>query len=295
LGERWHTETNSFKIYPVCGYLCSAIDATLQLLQQKRFSTAEIVSIDIWANLFTVAMDAHSAPYLDGPRSRISTLTFSTPFTVASTILAGNFTAAQLQRSWIEDQRVWQLAKKVKVHHDMDLTLEALSGDIPIGAALRYARRWQAAAFALKAAATAFGRLGRWRHPATFRLLARLVAAADRRPLDFSSSTKPLGARVKVLLKNGEKLEGAAPIARGFAGSVNGGPGRKTVRELMRNKFVEAATPIVGWERAMQAADLIEHLDSLSAKELARFFDLACLASFEHGSAYRVAVHEGLA
>lgn len=277
LGERWHTETNSFKIYPVCGYLCSALDATLDLVQHHDISPDDVVSVDVWASLFTVAMDAHSAPYLDGPRSCISTLTFSTPFTVASAILAREFSPAQLKRHWIEDPKVWELAARVRSRHDVSLTLKSLKADIPIGAALRRTSRWQAAAFGWSLAATAFGRFGRWRQPATLHLVAGLTAAAgDNRALDFRSSTKPMGARVAIRMSDGRVLSRSVSIPRGFAGARPSENGGQTVRELMREKFAASAGSVIGAERAAEAARLIEDLESLSPTGVERLFDLAC-------------------
>jgi MmgE/PrpD C-terminal domain len=281
LGERWHTETNSFKIYPVCGYLCSAIDATLDLVRRHDVHPGEVEAVAVWASIFTVGMDAHSAPYLDGPRSRIATLTFSTPFTVASAILAGGLGPAQLKRAWIEDPRVWQLAARVRSRHDVGLTLAALRADIPMGAALKRTRRRHAAAFAWGLAAQAFGRFGRWRRPLqTLRLVAGLAAAAgESRPLDLRSSTKPLGARVEMRLSDGRLLSSAVSIPRGFAGAHSAGADGRGVRQLMREKFTAAAAGVIGPARAGEAAGLIEDLERLPAAAVERLLDVACRGS----------------
>lgn len=278
LGERWHTETNSYKIYPVCGYLCSALDATLDLVTTHDISPDDVASVDVWVSLFTIGMDAHSAPYLDGPRSRISTLTFSTPFTIASAILARKFSPEQLKRAWIEDPKVWKLAAKVRTRHDIDLTLPAITADIPTGAALRRIRRWQAAVFGWSAAATVYGGLGRLRRLTTLRLMAGLVAASgDRRPLDLTKSTKPMGARVEIRLSDGRLLSRPVSIPLGFAGSERESGGR-CVRDLMREKFLTAAGRVIGQENAAGAANLIEDLESLQPAGVARLLDLACVA-----------------
>lgn len=277
LGERWHTETNSYKIYPVCGYLCSALDAVLDLTGGHEFSVDEVESVDVWASLFTVGMDAHSAPYLDGARSRVSTLTFSTPFVIASAILAREFTPRQLKRAWIEDARVWALAARVRARHDVGLTLKALTADIPIGAALRRTRRWQAAAFGWGIAKTVFGRWGQLRRLDTFRLVAGLAAAAgDRSAFDFTRSTKPMGARVEIRLRDGRRLGRAVSIPRGFAGAPAAGDGRR-VRDLMREKFVAAASAALGAGRAARAAVLLEDLERLSPSEVSGLYDLVCV------------------
>jgi 2-methylcitrate dehydratase PrpD len=272
LGERWHTETNSYKIYPVCGYLCSTLDATLDLVRRHDISPAGIESVDVWASIFTVGMDAHSAPYLNGPRSRISTLTFSTPFTIASAILARDFGPAQLKRRWIEDPRVWRLAERVRSRHDVALTLAALTGDIPIGAALKRTLRRQAAVFGWTLAAKAFGRFGPWRRPVeTLRLMVGLAAAAgNRRRLDLVSSTKPMGARVEMRLTDGRVLSSAVSIPHGFAGA------QSAVRELMREKLISAAAGVIGPARAIEVADLLDNLERLPATEVERLLHLAC-------------------
>jgi 2-methylcitrate dehydratase PrpD len=279
LGARWHTATNSFKIYPVCGYLCSALDATLELVRAYDLDAADVASVDVWGSLFIVGMDAHSAPYLDGPRSSIATLTFSTPFVIACAIAARAFTPAQLERAWIEDPRVWQLAARVRSRHDPRLTREALTADIPIGAALRRVTRGQAAGFAWSIAATAFGRAGRWRRPLeTLRLIAGLAAAAgERGPMEFERATKPLGARVVIRLRDGRTLEREVSIPRGFAGSID------DVRALMIHKFLAAAAPILGSARAAAAAVALEHFESLAASDVAQLAGI--LAQATHAGA----------
>ena len=287
LGERWHTETNSFKIYPVCGYLCSALDATLDLVLEHDISPDDVVSVDVWTSLFTVAMDAHSSAYLEGAQSRISTLTFSTPFVIASAILAREFTPAQLKRPWIDDERVWQLASRIKSKHDVSLTLDSMRGDIPIGSALHRTRRWHGAAFGWRLAATAFGRFGRWLQPNTIRLVVGMTAAAGQnKNLNLTTSTKPIGARVEVLLSDGRRLSRLASVPRGFAGS-----GENT-RALMRTKFIASAASVIGHQRAVEVERLIEDLQMLSSVELACLFDLLCSPDLEEEKKGDLARHK---
>jgi 2-methylcitrate dehydratase PrpD len=272
LGERWHTATNSYKIYPACGYLCSALDATLELVREHDVRAADVASVDVWASVFTVGMDSHSAPYLDGPRSRIATLTFSTPFTIASAILAREFGPEQLKRAWIEDPRVWELAARVRSRHDSKLTVESLTADIPVGAALRRVTKLQAAAFAWQLAGQAFGRGGRWlRLHDSLPFVAGIVAAAgESGPMDFTNATKPLGARVEIALRDGRVLTGAVSIPRGFAGNA------QNVRELMRAKFVRAASTVIGPARARETAAMIEELETATPEGVAELLETAC-------------------
>jgi len=275
LGERWHTETNSFKIYPACGYLCAALDATLEITIEHDLTPDDVASVKVYGSLFTVGMDAHSRPYLIGKDSRTSTLTFSTPFTIASAIIAREFTPAQLKRPWISDSKVWELAARVSTCHDLDLTLAALTADIPIGAALHCASPRQAAAFGWKITGAAFGRRGRFR-PATFKLLAALIAGAGNNlPLTFEHSTKPMGARVEIRTFDGRLLSNTVQIPKGFAGAATTDGG---VRGLMREKFFACSESSIGRERAKQVVGLIENIETLSATGIADLFELACIA-----------------
>jgi 2-methylcitrate dehydratase PrpD len=276
LGERWHTETNSYKLYPVCGYLCSAVDATLDLVRSHDFQPEEVEAVEVCGSVFTVGMDGHSAPYLDGPRSRISTLTFSTPFTIAAAILARELTPAQLKRDWIEDPRVWALASKIRSRHDPALTLTALTCDIPLGAALRRVRPMQAAAFAWHLAGQAFG--GRAPLVDKLRLALRLAGAAGQTgAMDFAHSTKPLGARVEIRLRDGRVLTRTVAIPRAFAGSGD------DVRSLMRDKFVRSAAPMLGVVRAREVCTRIENLETLTRAGVREW--LGALASSPAGAA----------
>ena len=282
LGERWHTATTSFKIYPVCGYLCSAIDATLALVREHDIDAEEIANVDVWSSVFTVGMDAHSKPYLDG--RRISTLTFSTPFAVASAILARDLSPEQLKQAWIDDPRVWRLAARVQSRHDTALTLAALRGDIPVGAGLRRVTRLQAAAFGWSLATAAFGKKGRWLRPLqTLRLVTAAILSkakdlrmrnlrsfAALRMTEHSKMTKPIGARVEIRMNDGRVFTRAVSIPRAFAGAND------DVRSLMREKFVRAATSTLGAEHAAQCAATIERIEELSASEAQNLVESLC-------------------
>jgi 2-methylcitrate dehydratase PrpD len=263
LGSRWHTATNSFKVHPVCGYLSSAVEATLAIVHEHDVGADAIEAIDVWSSIFTVGMDGHSSPYLDG--RRIATLTFCTPFVLASCVLAREFTPEQLKRAWIDDPEVWALASRIRTRHDVSLTLDALLADIPIGAALRRTKRVQAAGFGWHLATQAFGRGGRWRRwRDSLRLVVGLArAAGETGPLDFTKSTKPMGARVRMQLRDGRALERFVAIPRGFAG--HGEP----VRPLMRRKFVEAASETMAVESACDLAARLEELESLTSEGVA--------------------------
>ena len=266
LGERWHTATNSIKLYPACAYLSAVLDATLDLVREHDIDAADVETVEIRGSLFTLGMDAHSAPYLAGPESLVSTLSFSTPYTVACAILHRGFAPEHLDRASIRDPRVWALAQRVRVVHDMRQTIAAVLAAIPIGAALELAGRGGALRFLLGMGGTPL--LGKLLLTQPLGLL-RLVAALARLPRkgqtpDFTRATKSLGAGVTIRVAGGRSFEREVAIPRGFAGSAPIGE----LVGLARQKYIEQAARIVGSARAARAAALIDRLETLRPAEV---------------------------
>jgi 2-methylcitrate dehydratase PrpD len=274
LGERWHTTTNSIKPYPACGYLNAVLDATLSLVRKHDLDADAVASVEVRASMFTVGMDAHSAPYLDGGDSRISTLTFSTPYTVACAIIHRDLCPEHLRRDRITDARVWQLAKKVRVVHDMDHTIAALLADIPVGAAIKRAHGIGAWRMLLSLGGPKLAGKLLLRHPFGFvRLLEALhKAVGSEEAPDFSRSTKALGATVKLRTPRGEVFEETVAIPRGFAGSGDA----KSSRSLAREKYCTQAAAVIGVKNALQAAALMDRLEELESGEVMQLLSLNC-------------------
>lgn len=274
LGERWHTETNSFKLYPGCGYIDGIIDAVLFLVRRYALTAEQVESVDVYASLFAVGMAAHSAPYLRGAESLVSTLTFSIAYNVACAIIYHDLGPEHLTRAKIQDEQAWQLARRVKVHHDAYLSIGALKADIPVGAALRRAGRLQAFRFALGLGHKALGGGLGPRSLATKLLVACALAGAagKRGPLDFTRSEKRIGARVEIRTSDGRRLSKQVDIPAGFAGSGDW----RSMRGLLREKLIKCASPNVAREAADEAADLVERLDDLKADGVRRLIDLNC-------------------
>ena len=94
-----------------------------------------------------------------------------------------------------------------------------------------------------------------------------------------------MGARVEIRLKNGTVLGQRISIPRGFAGARSSENGGDSVRKLMLAKFAAAAGSAIGPQRAAETARLIERLESLSASEIERLFDLACFSAPDSNAA----------
>jgi 2-methylcitrate dehydratase PrpD len=269
LGQRWHSATNSYKLHPVSGYLSAAVEATTELARTHEIHPDEIDCIEVWSSLFTIGMDRHSAPYLCGPDSCISTLTFSLPFAVASTVLARGFGPEQLRNDWICRQDVWELARRVRSHHSVNATLAALTASIPVGAALRRLKRWQAAMFGWKAAGLALGRNGLWRKPDAYRVAAGLFyAAGDRSSISLCDATKPIGARVALRFKNGHSVEHFVDIPLGFKRSSPDGSDWTDVRPLLLRKFTDSTMHFLSQDCAQDVLSMLESFHTLSGASI---------------------------
>src|ERR1035437_9282358 len=127
LGERWHTETLSIKLYPACAYLDSALDAAVKLhsdfsdaakhevsavvngdSELRESVDASIRDVVVRCSLFTFGMDVKSRSYVSGPGSPISALQFSVGYPMAVALLRGNFTPSDLASPRLDDPVAWK-------------------------------------------------------------------------------------------------------------------------------------------------------------------------------------------
>ncbi|HTT39737.1 MAG TPA: hypothetical protein VMH32_18980, partial [Burkholderiales bacterium] len=210
----------------------------------------------------------------DGERSLISTLTFSVPYTVASAILDRSLSPEHLTRDRIANPRVWELARKVRVVHDMDHTIGSVLADIPIGAAIKRARRLGTLRLLLGVGGAALaGKLLLSDPIGTLRLLRALrKAAGTEQGTDFSRATKQLSATVRIHSTRGQRFEETVTIPRGFAGSAD----QSALRILAREKYCTQAAAVIGAANAAQAADLIDRLEQLEPGDVQRLVRLNC-------------------
>ncbi len=271
LGERWHTETNSFKVYPGCAYIDAVVDATLAIVRRYDVAAEDITEVDVHASILTIGMDLHSAPYLRGPESLVSTLSFSTPYNVACAIRDRDLRPEHLTRPKITDTATWELAGKVRLHHDEALTIAALTSDAPLGAALKLAGSG-ALRYVMKMAGARRG-IPKPRDAAAALRLARAVVAAGTGTIgDLSRAEKAVGARVRIRTGDGRSFTEEVRVPVGAAGSGD----HAALRELMRAKYLAAAGPVCGDKRAAEAAGLVERLEELDAEAVETLL-AACL------------------
>ncbi len=98
LEQVWATRTLSIKPTPGCAYLTAVVEALRDLGPPEADAVA---AIEVETSLATRIMDALSAPYVPEVPPRPVTVTFSTPLTVAVTLLAGGLTPVSCDgRGW---------------------------------------------------------------------------------------------------------------------------------------------------------------------------------------------------
>lgn len=256
IGTRWHTETLSIKVYPGCAYLDSALDAAVTLHPALTGRIDEIERVVVNASIFTVGMDARSAAYIANAESPPTTLGFSVPYNVATALLRGDLTPADLDRDRVRDPAVWALAAKVEVHHDPAATKRALLATAPVGAALRTAG---------ESAAT-------WLAPLVNATVEEVAAELAVGPeASFETAEKAISARVSVHFQGGEMIETAIDIPKGAAGPDT----RRHHREIARHKFDTAfSAPVATTADAVKLATIIESLTEANAEDVGRAVSL---------------------
>ncbi len=221
LGRRWHTDTLTYKRFPGSAYLHAAFDCAERLHQ--RLGTVEasrVRRIVVHGSLLTHQMQRKVAPYLDGPRTSVPAATLSVGYGMATLLLTGAFTVADLTAAGLSQPARWALADKVTVEHDFDRSLLMAWATSPLGEALR-----QAGDRALD-----WPELLTWGGAEAPRLLAELGAPAKT----FENATMAIGARVDLELTDGSTVTEVCDAPIGSAGAAS----RAEHRALVREKFL---------------------------------------------------------
>lgn len=254
LGTLWHTDTLSFKIHPAGPGTDAAVDCATELaaeLGPLRAGDVDEVVVDV--SWYSVFVDQRTRSLADGPGAPVSTLVVNIPYTVATTLLTGGLCPADFAGERLADPSRWELASRVRIRHDPQLTRDSFRSDVPFGAALRVAGP-RAAAWEFGAPGQDIATLG----------LAGLLDGLGPPPESFEEATKVTGARVSVALRDGRGATVQRDIPLGAAGPHT----RAHHAELIREKFLRTGgAPDVA--RDLAAVDL------LSAAQLAQLVERA--------------------
>ncbi|HEX6358716.1 MmgE/PrpD family protein [Actinophytocola sp.] len=249
LGTRWHTDTLSFKAQPGGPGVDAAVDCALALHGDLGpLEVADVAEVVVTSSLYTLAADHRVQAYLDGPRSPVSALGMSTGYLVATALLTGAVTAADLASPHVDDPRRWELAAKVRLAHDDGMTRDLMHSVAPVGEALRQAG----------------DRAGAWLGETGGQWLVDLVGDPGPPSTTYEHASKVTPARVEVRLSDGRVVRRELAIPVGAAGS----PQRARHGEFVREKFLTAGGPVA-------AADALAELELLTPDELRDTLELA--------------------
>jgi 2-methylcitrate dehydratase PrpD len=246
LGERWHTETFSFKAHPGSAYLGAAVECAADIHREiGPVALDDVAEIVVECSLFTALMESGGGGGSAGPQSPLSTVSFSLGYNVATALLTGDLSADDLAPPRSSEPGRWRLAQLVRVTHDPALSRAAVHATAPIGEALRQggsrARDWVRARAGADLADPG----------------ADPAAGPETPAATFETATKRLGARVTVRFGDGREF---SAFRRQALGSI--GPGSfPEQHRLVRDKF--AGTDGDPW-----IADAVAKLETLSPEEL---------------------------
>ena len=203
LGRRWHTETLSFKVHPGGPGLDAAVDCAKSLRRTiGPVDVDDIVEVVVRTSMYTIAVDQRAAAYVDGSLTPVSALVFCTPYAVATTLLNGDLVGNDFAAPAVVDHRRWDLAARVRLEHDEDMTRESLLCEVPFGEALRQAGPRAVA----------------WLEEVGTKWLVDLVGQPPPVSETFETACKATPARVTVRLRDGSEHSAELAIPVGAIG-----------------------------------------------------------------------------
>jgi hypothetical protein len=138
LGDVWLTDTLAYKPRPGCAYLQAALDAALT----ADIDASDVAAIEIASGYLTCAMEELSV----GDDLTPVRVNFSAALSCAAALIAGRLTHHELRPQWLAEHEgeIRDLAARITVTHDLELTLATLRGPMDGGVDLRGlpAREW---------------------------------------------------------------------------------------------------------------------------------------------------------
>ena len=247
LGQRWHTDTLTYKRFPGSAYLHAAFDCAERLHERLgAVDPATIRRIVVHGSLLTWQLERKVAGSLDGPRTTVSAATLSVGYGVATLLLTGSFGPRDLTAEAIADEARWSLAAKVTVEHDMALSVQMAQATSPLGESLRQAGD----------RALTWPEFVAWGGEDAPALLAGLGPPEET----FDTATMAIGARVEVELSDATTITESCAAPIGSAGTVT----RRKHPAIVGEKFLTAGGPA----DVLSDLEQIVHLDALDTAQV---------------------------
>ena len=237
LGAVWLTESLGYLVYPGSPYIGAAVDCVLELVRQHHIEPRKVYAVHVGAGPHTLAMDARSAPFMRRGESLPSTLTQSVAWAVAAALVERELSPRQYGRDRIAGTAIWEIAAKVRLTLDDELTLRA-------------------------------------RERSPLRIAGDDGATAhlfDLANVDINAFKTTLGARVRIELEGGRsfELEQQAP-------SGSGARPFDDRRKAVEDKFRRETRYTLRKERMEKAIDIVHHLEDATATQVRELARLCC-------------------
>jgi len=237
LGSLWLSDTLSFKAYPGCAYIDTAIDCVLSLARQHTIDARKVKAVQVGAGPLTLGMQALASPYLRGADSLPSTLNFTVGYNIAVALMDRELTARQLTRERIRDAAAWDLAQRVTVSLDEGMAERMRERSLVRSVTDNGEERWH----------------------------------LDLGSIDLSGFKASFGARVRVTMEDGRHFEAEQEVPFGGAGR-SADERRRSVEE----KFRRETRYTLRKEKMERAIDLVLHLDQANAAQVRELVRLCC-------------------
>ena len=133
LDERWHSRDVAFKPYPLGHLIVGPVEVVLDLLAEEPIDPDAVEAVDI--TTYKAAVHGCGKKY-STPESNYVDCHFSIPFCVAATLIEKEMTQRQLRNDFIGDARVHDLAARVVVEEDPEMSAR-FPADWPVQVTIR--------------------------------------------------------------------------------------------------------------------------------------------------------------
>ena len=236
-GKVWLTDTLCYKIYPGCAYIDTAIDCVLAMARQHSIDAKKVKAVHVAAGPLTVGMEALSAPYVRGPETLPTTLSFTVGYNVAAALMDRELTARQFTRDRVRDPAVWALAGRVHLTSDDAIAQRTRERSL------------------VKTVID-----DRGEH-----------VDLDLATLDLASFRMSFGARVRIEMEDGRSFELEQEVPLGGAGRPF-----EERRKCVEDKFRRETRYTLRKEKMERAIDMVLHLEQASSANLRELVRLCC-------------------
>jgi 2-methylcitrate dehydratase PrpD len=249
LGQRWHTDTLSFKVYPAGPGTDAAVEAAIQVHHAAgALREEDVAEIVVAVSQYTVLIEKAAATYIGATPRPMNALVSTTPYPVACALMNGKLSAKDYEQDKMDDPGRIRLSSKVRIEHNAEMTASLFGSCAPFGEALRQAG----------------DRAIPWLEGLGREDMSDLLGPSRKPMSSYENATKVTPARVTVTTRTGRKLVRQVDIPSGSCGS----PTRVQHHGLMAKKFL-------GTGGSADFVDFVKTIEAHSADDITRMISAA--------------------